>query len=70
MARDGLDGRDWGRALASGVLSVPVVIGFVALGAVVLVGRSLREVAREAWTHLPARRPGNERSEGDHSDAA
>jgi len=42
--------------LAGGALSVPVVVGFVMLGAAVLVGRSVREVAREAWTWRPLRR--------------
>jgi hypothetical protein len=30
--------------IASGALAVPVVLGFVALGAVVVVGRTLRDV--------------------------
>jgi hypothetical protein len=30
-------------------MSVPVVVGFVALGAAVLIGRSLRGTARRAW---------------------
>ncbi len=30
--------------IAGGALAVPVVLGFVALGAVVVVGRSLRDV--------------------------
>jgi hypothetical protein len=38
---------------ASGVIVVPVVVGYVALGAGVLVARSLRSVARETWNHLP-----------------
>jgi len=41
--------------VASGAVSVPVVVGFVALGMVVVVARSLRDVARDAWTHLPGR---------------
>jgi hypothetical protein len=35
-------------------VSVPVVFGFVALGAVVIVARSLRDIAREAWARAPA----------------
>ena len=42
--------------VAGGAVSVPVVVGFVVLGAAVLVGRSLREVAREAWIRLVVRR--------------
>ena len=30
-------------------MSVPVVVGFVALGAAVLIGRSVRGTARRAW---------------------
>ena len=59
MARDGGDGwRPWETVprIAIGALSVPIVLGFVALGAVVIVGRSLREVARETWSRIPARR--------------
>ena len=42
--------------LAAAALSVPFVVGFVALGAGVLVGRSVRELAREVWTWRPVRR--------------
>jgi hypothetical protein len=50
-------------------MAVPVVIGFVALGAAVIVVRSVRDVARETWAILAGvRRP---RERGDpHSDAA
>jgi hypothetical protein len=34
-------------------VSIPVVAGFVVLGAVVVVVRSARELAREAWSYLP-----------------
>jgi hypothetical protein len=36
-----------------GAMSIPVVAGFVVLGAVVIVARSARELARETWSHLP-----------------
>jgi hypothetical protein len=54
------DGRDGWRSwrvvprLALGAMSVPVVMGFVALGAAVIVGRSVRGVAREAWARVPS----------------
>jgi len=54
--------------LAGGVVSVPVVAGFVVLGAAVLVGRSLRGVARDAWALLPTRRANPQPEE--HADAA
>ncbi len=62
MNRDG-GGEEWGPwyllpRLAGGAMSVPVVVGFVALGAAVLVARSLRDVAREGWALLPGRRGG------------
>jgi hypothetical protein len=34
-------------------MSIPVVAGFVVLGAVVIVVRSARELVRETWSHLP-----------------
>ncbi len=40
--------------LVGGAVSVPVVVGFVALGAAVLVVRSVREVVRETWALVPA----------------
>jgi hypothetical protein len=43
--------------LVGGVIAVPVVAGFVALGATVLVVRSLRELARETWSWLPRSKP-------------
>lgn len=42
--------------LVGGVIAIPVVAGFVALGATVLVARSLRGLARETWLRLPSRR--------------
>jgi hypothetical protein len=36
--------------IAGGALSVPVVLGFVALGTAVVVGRSLRDGVRQVWT--------------------
>jgi hypothetical protein len=35
--------------LAGGALSVPVVLGFVALGTAVVVGRSVRDGVRQLW---------------------
>lgn len=51
-------GNGWGPLgmlprVAGGAMSIPVVAGFVALGAVVIVVRSARELARETWSHLP-----------------
>ena len=39
--------------IAAGAISVPVVVGFVALGAAVIVIRSLRDVARGTWARVP-----------------
>jgi len=64
MVRDGGDGwRPWQLIprLAAGAISVPVVVGFVALGAAVILARSLREMARETWARMPSRR-GNVRA--------
>jgi hypothetical protein len=36
--------------IAGGALSIPVVLGFVALGTAVVVGRSLRDGVRQVWT--------------------
>ena len=74
MVRDGGDGwRPWEtvpRIAIGGVLSIPIVVGFVALGAVVVVIRSVREVMRETWSRVPLRRGAPlERVESD-SDAA
>jgi len=40
--------------VASGAVSIPVVVGYVVLGAVVIVVRSARDLARETWSHLPS----------------
>lgn len=44
-------GRVWAviPRLAGGIVSVPVVIGFVAAGALVVVGRELRDLTRDVW---------------------
>ena len=57
MTREG--GEGWGPwelipRVAGGAVSVPVVVGFVALGAAVLVGRSVRGVIRESWALVPS----------------
>jgi hypothetical protein len=54
-------GEGWGvwRVLprvAAGIVSLPVVAAFVALGSAVLVVRSVRSVARETWARLPLHR--------------
>jgi len=71
MIRDG--GEEWRPwhvlpRLAGGAVSVPVVVGFVALGAAVLAVRSVRDLALEGWAWLPGRRA-SPRRESD-SDAA
>jgi hypothetical protein len=62
----------WGMILrlAGGAASLPLIVGFVALGAVVVVGRSLRDVARVAfWRRFNSNgHPG--RSEDPRPDAA
>jgi hypothetical protein len=35
-------------------MSIPVIAGYVVLGAVVIVARSARDLARETWSHLPS----------------
>ena len=55
MSRD--VGNGWGPVsmlprVASGAVSIPVVVGYVVLGAVVIVVRSARDLARETWSHL------------------
>ena len=54
--------------IAGGAVSVPVVVGFVALGAAVVALRSARDAAREVSTWVSVLR-GNGRAD-DHSDAA
>jgi len=42
--------------LAGAVVAVPVITGYVALGAAVAIGRSLLDTARETWKRLPSLR--------------
>jgi len=73
MVRDGGEGwRPWEAVprLAFGAVSVPVVVGFVALGAAVVVARSLRGVARETWARVPPWRTQPRPGENSRSDAA
>ena len=73
MVRDGGAGwRPWQviPRLAAGALAVPVVVGFVALGAAVIVARSLREVVRETWARVPSRRGGSRDGRASDHDAA
>jgi hypothetical protein len=73
MVRNGGGGwRPWEAVprLAFGTISVPVVIGFVALGAAVIVARSLRDVARETWARVPPWRANFHQGEQSDSDAA
>jgi hypothetical protein len=44
--------------IAGGAVSVPIVAGFVLLGAAVVLARSLRDAVRETWALLPAARGG------------
>ncbi|HZP43415.1 MAG TPA: hypothetical protein VFD84_18150 [Candidatus Binatia bacterium] len=46
--------------LVGGVIALPVVAGFVALGATVVVARSVRELVRGTWAWVPGRRPPDE----------
>jgi hypothetical protein len=71
MSGDGAEGAQPWRVLsliAGGAVSVPVVAGFVALGAAVVALRSARDAAREVSGWLSALR-GNGRPD-DRSDAA
>jgi len=74
MVRDGGEGwRPWRAVprIVAGAIAIPVVVGFVALGAVVVVVRSLRHVARDTWARVPPWRGGaRERSGERDSDAA
>ena len=56
--------------VAMGAISVPVVIGFVALGAGVVVVRSLRDAARETWARVPPLRGAPRGGTGDSSSDA
>jgi hypothetical protein len=72
MSRDGGDGSQPWRVvslIAGGAVSVPVVVGFVALGAAVVALRSARDAAREVSGWLSVLR-GDSRTRDDHSDAA
>lgn len=40
--------------LADAAVAIPVTAGYVALGAAVLVGQSLLDVARQTWDRLPS----------------
>jgi hypothetical protein len=44
--------------VAAAAVSVPVVVGFVTLGATVIVARSVRDLARQTWARLPRLRNG------------
>jgi hypothetical protein len=71
MVRDGGEGwRPWQVVprIAAGAISVPVVVGFVTLGAVVVLVRSLRDVARDTWALVPAWR-GNPREREKETDS-
>ena len=74
MVRDGGEGwRPWRAVprIVAGAISVPVVVAFVALGAVVVVVRSLRDIARDTWARVPAWRSGARGRNGERdSDAA
>jgi hypothetical protein len=73
MVRDGGDGwLPWQAVprIVAGAITVPVVVGFVALGAVVVVARSVRDMVREAWARVPARRGNARHREHRDSDAA
>ncbi len=71
MVRDGGEGwRPWQVVprIAAGAISVPVIVGFVTLGAVVVLVRSLRDVARETWARVPGWR-GHPRENQRESDS-
>ena len=74
MSRGVVVGNGWGPLgllprVAGGVMSIPVVAGFVVLGAVVIAVRSARDLARETWSHLPPWRTtrGNEAHSETHA---
>ena len=56
--------------VAMGAVAVPVILGFVALGAGVIVVRSLRDVARETWARVPPWRGSTRGANESRSDAA
>ena len=55
--------------VAGGAVALPVVVGFVTLGAAVIVARSLRDVARQGWTHVPSLRNGKNGKAGTNGDS-
>jgi hypothetical protein len=69
MRREDGDGwHPWGIVswVAGGAVSVPLVVGFVTMGAAVLAARTVRDAAREAWGWLAVRRQApSERIEPD-----
>jgi hypothetical protein len=68
MSREGETGwRSWRMIprVAGGAIALPVVLGFVVLGAVVLVGRSVREALRDTWSRLAARNSAPDEDESD-----
>jgi len=74
MVSDGDDGwRPWQTVprVVGGVVATPIVLGFVALGASVLVVRSLRELTRGTWRFSTRRGSEQPPDRGDtDSDAA
>ena len=50
----GREGLRLASQLADAAVAVPVAAGYVALGAAVLVGESLLDVARQTWDRLPS----------------
>jgi hypothetical protein len=76
MVRERVDGwRPWRIVprLAAGAISVPVVVGFVALGTAVVIVRTLRDAARDTFGRIPSPwRPAarDRRESNSDSDAA
>jgi hypothetical protein len=73
MSRDGGDG--WGAweiipRIAGGALAVPVVVGFVALGVVVVAARSVRGVARQTLARIPGLRSAPPRAQSPPEEPA
>ena len=56
--------------LAGAVVAVPVVTGYVALGAAVVIGRSLLDTARQTWKRLPSLRSSQRYQERGASKSA
>jgi hypothetical protein len=69
MARDdeGRGVREVLASVAANVAAVPVVLGFVALGGVVLAGRVLVDVAGQALGSRNGRRPARKRRASDRA---